>query len=54
MSIFFPKFPSHYAKEKGGALKLAKESRQIENGFILVYGGVEENFLPAGYKDIQR
>ena len=31
------------AKEKGGALKLAKESRQIENGFILVYGGVEEN-----------
>lgn len=31
------------AKKKGGVLKLAKESRQIENGFILVYGGVEEN-----------
>lgn len=31
------------AREKGGVLKLAKESRQIENGFILVYGGVEEN-----------
>lgn len=31
------------AKEKGGALNLAEESKEIENGFILVYGGVEEN-----------
>lgn len=31
------------AKEKGGALNLAEESKAIENGFILVYGGVEEN-----------
>lgn len=31
------------AAKKGGVLKLAEESRQIENGFILVYGGVEEN-----------
>lgn len=31
------------AKEKGGSLKLSGEGKQIKNGFILVYGGVEEN-----------
>lgn len=31
------------AKERGGTLKLMKEARQIEDGFILVYGGIEEN-----------
>lgn len=31
------------AKESGGTLKLMKEARQIEDGFILVYGGIEEN-----------
>lgn len=31
------------AKENGGSLKISKESRAIDGGFILVYGGVEEN-----------
>ena len=31
------------AKEKGGSLVLMKESKAIEDGFILVYGGIEEN-----------
>ncbi len=34
---------SSVAKENGGSLKLSKESRPIDGGFILVYGGVEEN-----------
>ncbi|MCD8362694.1 MAG: hypothetical protein LUC98_07005 [Lachnospiraceae bacterium] len=31
------------ALEKGGSLVLHKEPKNIEDGFILVYGGVEEN-----------
>lgn len=31
------------AAAKGGSLKLIKESKNIDGGFILVYGGVEEN-----------
>lgn len=31
------------AKEKGGTLTLDKEPAQIDGGFVLVYGGVEEN-----------
>ena len=31
------------AKEKGGELHVSKESRNIENGFVLAYGGIEEN-----------
>ena len=31
------------AKEKGGSLKLRKEPKDIRDGFVLVYGGVEEN-----------
>lgn len=31
------------AQEKGGSLKLMKESRPIADGCILVYGGIEEN-----------
>lgn len=31
------------AKEKGGSLTLSKTGRNIENGFILAYGGIEEN-----------
>ena len=34
---------SRIAQEKGGSLKLSGEGKQIKNGFILVYGGVEEN-----------
>lgn len=31
------------AGDKGGNLKLSREGRNIESGFILVYGGIEEN-----------
>jgi V/A-type H+-transporting ATPase subunit E len=31
------------AKEKGGSLVLKKEPKAISDGFILVYGGIEEN-----------
>ena len=31
------------AKSCGGTLKLMKESRPISDGFVMVYGGIEEN-----------
>lgn len=31
------------ASDKGGSLKLAKQDKPIDGGFILVYGGIEEN-----------
>lgn len=31
------------AKENGGALAVSEEAKKIENGFVLVYGGMEEN-----------
>lgn len=31
------------AEEKGGSLTLSHEGREIDGGFILVYGGIEEN-----------
>lgn len=39
----FEKEISDIAAKKGGSLALKKESKEIENGFILVYGGIEEN-----------
>ena len=34
---------SAIAAKKGGSLTLQKDGRAIEKGFILVYGGIEEN-----------
>lgn len=31
------------AKSRGGSLKVSREGRNIENGFVLAYGGIEEN-----------
>lgn len=31
------------AREKGGSLRLGAEPKQIDGGFILAYGGIEEN-----------
>lgn len=31
------------AKKSGGSLRIAAEGIEIENGFVLVYGGIEEN-----------
>lgn len=43
------------AKAKGGSLTLGKEPKKIDGGFVLVYGGVEENCtfraLFAGKRD---
>lgn len=43
MSADFEKKVKAAAKEKGGSLVLKKEPKAIADGFILVYGGVEEN-----------
>lgn len=44
------KLPSGYegkisavAAKKGGTLKVSKETRNIDKGFVLAYGGIEEN-----------
>lgn len=31
------------AEAKGGSLKVSKAGKNIENGFVLAYGGIEEN-----------
>lgn len=31
------------AKDRGGSLTIGREAKKIDGGFILVYGGVEEN-----------
>lgn len=31
------------AKEKGGELTISQETRNVKGGFVLVYGGIEEN-----------
>ncbi len=31
------------ARGKGGSLTVASETKKIDNGFVLVYGGIEEN-----------
>lgn len=43
MPADFEKKIKSVAKEKGGSLVLKKEPKAIADGFILVYGGVEEN-----------
>lgn len=42
------------AGEKGGSLTLSKTGRNIENGFILVYGGIEENCTLKAMFDSKR
>ncbi len=42
------------AKEKGGRLTLKKEPKEIADGFILVYGGVEENCTLKALFDARR
>ena len=42
------------ARGKGGSLKLSGESKNIKNGFILVYGGIEENCTIDAMFDARR
>lgn len=43
MPTGFEKEIEAVAAKKGGKLTLSKTSKDIENGFVLVYGGIEEN-----------
>ena len=43
MPAGFEKEIKEIAASAGGSLKLSKEPRDLDGGFILVYGGVEEN-----------
>ena len=42
------------AAAKGGVLSLSEEGRNIENGFVLVYGGIEENCTLRAIFDAKR
>ena len=42
------------AKEKGGSLVLKKEPKAIADGFVLVYGGIEENCTLRALFDAKR
>ena len=40
--------------EKGGKLTLSDETRKIDSGFVLVYGGVEENCTFKSLMDVDK
>ena len=42
------------AEEKGGSLVLSKEPKAIEDGFIIVYGGIEENCTLRALMDAKK
>lgn len=42
------------AETKGGTLTISKEGRNIENGFVLAYGGIEENCTIKAMFDSKR
>ena len=42
------------AKAKGGKLTLSKEGKRIEGGFVLAYGGIEENCTFKAIFDAER
>ncbi len=43
MPVDFAEKIKELAKNAGGTLTISPQGRQIENGFILIYGGVEDN-----------
>ncbi len=54
MPVEFPAKIEEAAKEKGGSLVLKDEPKDIDGGFILVYGGVEENCSVGALFESQR
>ncbi len=42
------------ARGKGGSLSIANETKKIDNGFVLVYGGIEENCTLEAIFDAKR
>lgn len=54
MPAAFQRKISAAAKKAGGNLTLSRKGKRIENGFILVYGGVEENCTISALFDAKR
>ena len=54
MPAGFDKEVEKSAKANGGSLKVSKEGKNIENGFVLVYGGIEENCTLRAMFDAKR
>lgn len=54
MPADFEKKIAAAAKAKGGSLVLKKEPKEIADGFILVYGGIEENCTLRALFDAKR
>ena len=54
MPAGFEKKIQEAAKEKGGRLTLKKEPKEIEDGFVLIYGGVEENCTLKALMDAKK
>lgn len=54
MSSGFEAEIKELAREKGGSLVFSKEGRNIENGFVLAYGGIEENCTLKAMFDAKR
>ena len=54
MPAGFDKEVEKSAKAGGGSLKVSKEGKNIENGFVLVYGGIEENCTLRAMFDAKR
>ncbi len=50
----FERKAAETAKAKGGNLRISGESRNIENGFVLAYGGIEENCTLRAMFDARR
>lgn len=54
MSAGFEAEVTKKAADKGGSLTISKEGRKIENGFVLAYGGIEENCTLQAMFDAKR
>ncbi len=54
MPAGFEEAAAKIAADKGGSLTVSKEGRKIENGFILAYGGIEENCTLSAMMDDKR
>ena len=42
------------SKAKGGSLKICRQEKGIEGGFVLAYGGIEENCTLRAMFDAKR
>ncbi len=54
MPVGFPRRIQKAAASAGGELTLSKEAKAIDNGFVLVYGGIEQNCTLRAIFDAER